>query len=261
MRPVTDALSGSTNVILALDSSGNLSVGGNASPTFSATGGQFKLSGQPLLLETNPSSNANVVIEPDGLGSIDLRGPLVNTQDAGNAIPGAVQVSDAFAILASESTLPAFIVNNDSGGDIFVASSGGTARFIVENSGDIGLQPGISIDTLTAGTLLIGNTVASTVTIGRTSNGITLPGFAGQNGVLFGANGTGELSQATTSSSGLCLTSGSASPSWSSCPGSTPTSTFWNEVGGLVYPKNTNADFAIGSQTTASANFAVLNVR
>lgn len=260
MKPITDTSSGQRNAILALDSSGNLSIGGTANPTFSATGGQFKLSGRPLLLTTNTGSNGNVVIEPDGLGGVDIRKGIVNSSNNGSIVPGAVEVHDAFAIIATESARAAFTVNNNtSGGHIFVASSSGTARFIIENGGDLSLQPGASIDAMSTGTILIGNSTATTITIGRSGQGITLPGFTGQNGILYGTNGTGVLAQATTSTANLCLISGTSAPAWASCSTGTA-GAYWGQSSGILYPVNSTVDFSIGGQSTASAKFGIFNV-
>jgi site-specific recombinase XerD len=260
MRPITSA-SEQTNVVLALDSSGNLTIGGQASPTFSATGGQFKLSGQPLLLSTNTASNADIVFEPDGIGKIDARKAIINTSSFGSLIPGAVEVNDSLVVLATESAQPAFVVNKDTaGGDIFVASSAGAARFIIENGGDLALQPGLSIDTLTPGSINIGNSKATTITIGRAGNGIILPEYSGQNGVLYGKFGTGEVSQATTSSLNLCLLSGGSSPSWGPCPGSGVVGSYLSLSGGLLHPTNTTSDFALGGNSTTSAKFGIFNL-
>src|SRR5690606_1784481 len=116
-----------------------------------------------------------------------------------------------------------------------------------------------SIDTISTGTLSIGGTTATTLTLGRTGQGITLPAFTGQNGVIYGTNGTGVLAQATTSNPGECLVSGASNPSWATCPGGGGSS-FWGQTNGLLYPNNSSVDFAIGGQSTASADFAVLNV-
>jgi hypothetical protein len=50
LYPITAGGAGTNNVVLALDSSGNLTIGGSATPTFSATGGAFTLSGTVLNL-------------------------------------------------------------------------------------------------------------------------------------------------------------------------------------------------------------------
>src|SRR5260221_5814635 len=91
LRPITDSPNLAQNVLLALDSSGNLTIGGDAGHTFQATGGQLSLSGQALLLTTNPGSNGNVEIIPDGSGIIDLQKPLQNTSNytSPGGIPGA----------------------------------------------------------------------------------------------------------------------------------------------------------------------------
>ncbi len=261
MRPITDTTAGTSNVVLALDSSGNLTIGGKASPTFQATGGQFKISGQPLILTTNASTNADIQVAPDGLGRIDLQKPIINSTNAGS-IPGAVEVDDQFAVIATTSAAAAFIVDNHtSGGDIFAASSSGTLRFLIQNNGDLSLSPGVSIDTISTGTLSIGSSNATTIKIGRAAQGINLPNFTGQNGALYGSYATGDLGQATTSTSGLCLISGASNPSWGTCTGAVSSNDlFWNQTNGLLYPNNTTADFVIGGQSTSSAKFAIFNV-
>ncbi len=84
LKPITVNNAGASNVILALDSSGNLTIGGSATPIFQATGGEFKLSGQQLTLATNQGSNTNIVINPDGAGIIDIQRPLQNTSNNNN---------------------------------------------------------------------------------------------------------------------------------------------------------------------------------
>jgi len=151
MLPITDSAASTTNVVLALDSSGNLTMGGTAAPTFAATGGRFKLSGTTLLLSTEASSNGDIDIAPDGIGKIDLQKPIVNDTATGNLIGGAVEINDKVAILATESAVAAFVLNNNTtGGDIIAASSSGTTRFTLANDGDVTLAGG---DTITASSL------------------------------------------------------------------------------------------------------------
>ncbi len=258
MLPITDVSAGTTNVVLALDSSGDLTIGGSATPTFQATGGQFAVTGQTLLLSTNTSSNGNVQIAPDGLGKIDVQKPLVNSTATGNITPGGVEINDKFGVLATESAVAAFVVNNNTtGGDIFTASSSGTTRFTIENDGDLRLMAGAAVDTITTGTLSIGGTTATTLSIGRSGQGITLPGFTGQNGVLYGTSGTGVVAQATTASTGLCLLSGASNPAWGACGGSSN----WDVANGTIAPKlATTVDLLIGGTSTSSAKFSVLNI-
>ncbi len=260
MLPTTDSNAGQTNVILALDSSGNLTIGGSANPTFSASGGQFKLSGQPIVLATNPGSNGDIQLIPDGTGKIDAEAPLVNNGTSGIVTPGGVEVDDRFGVIATESSVAAFIVNNNTtGGDIFAASSSGTTRFVLQNTGDISIQPGASIDTLSIGSISIGGTNASTISLGRIGQGIRFPGFSVQNGVLYDEYGTGNLQQVTTFTPNQCLLSGPSNPYWGDCSLS-GSSAFWNQVNGALSPNNSTVDFLVGGQSSASAKFSVTNV-
>lgn len=259
MLPITASGASSSNVVLALDSSGNLTIGGGATPTFQASGGQFTLSGQTLYLTTATGTGTNVVIAPDTTGLIDLKNAIINSGGNGKIIPGAVEVDDQFAVLATASANAAFIVNNNtSGGDIFAASSSGTTKFRLQNNGDISVQNGASIDTLGTGTIQIGNSNASTVSIGKASSNVLFPGYTGQNGVFYGEYGTGNLKQSTTASTGLCLLSGASNPAWGSCTTGT-TSPFQQSLG-AIFPNNSTVDFLVGAQSTASATFAVTNI-
>ena len=257
MLPITDASSQNSNVILALDSSGNLSIGGAGSHTFTASGGEFKISGQPLTLSTNTGTNADVSIIPDGLGRIDLEAAILNNGESGQIAPGGIEIHDKTAVLATESAVAAFIINNDAiGGDIFTASSSSTTRFVIQNNGDVLLQQGASIDTLTSGLINIGTSNATGVKIGNIGRDIILPAFTGQNGVLYASFTTGELEQATTPNANLCLISGLQNPSWGSCTASN----IWAQNSGVIFPVSSTSDFLIGGSSTSSAKFAVLNV-
>jgi site-specific recombinase XerD len=137
LRPITENNSLTANVILALDSSGNLTIGGNASPIFQATGGEFTFSGQQLTLTTNLGTNSNIVLEPDGTGIIDVRKPLRNTSDNNNASEalGAVEINDNLAILATSSAQAALIIKQNDTGDLISAHTGDSAKFTVANNG------------------------------------------------------------------------------------------------------------------------------
>lgn len=256
MLPITDPDATTANVILALDSTGNLTIGNNANPTFQATGGQFTLSGTTLLLTTNVGSNSNIQFIPDGTGSIDFEKAVVNNSNFGAISPGSFEIHDKTAILATESAVAAFMVNNNTtGGDIFVASSSGTTRFQVQNNGNIGLQPGLSIDTLSTGSISIGNNTATNLSLGRAGQSITLPAYSSAGGILFSNNGT--LAMSGTGTSTQCLLGGST-PSFGSCTGNLVT--HWNQSQGVLSPHNSTLDFTIGGQATSSARFAILNV-
>lgn len=137
LKPITANNSITANVILALDSSGNLTIGGSSAPIFQATGGEFTLTGQQLTLATNPGSNTNIVLNPDGKGIIDVLKPLQNTSENNNLLTalGAVEVDDNFAILASSSAQSALIINQNGTGDLISAATGDTARFTLTNNG------------------------------------------------------------------------------------------------------------------------------
>jgi len=154
LPPITQASAGTSNVVLALDSSGNLTIGGTANPTFQASGGQFTISGQPLLLTTNTGSNSNVTLSADGWGKIALNKPLISTSNSNN-IPsaiGSVEVDSLFSILATSSGQSAITINQTGGGPLISASQSGTAKFTVDGSGNINIAgtyqvngaPGIS---------------------------------------------------------------------------------------------------------------------
>src|SRR5258708_466930 len=138
LLPINNPDAGTANLVFALDSSGNLTIGGTATPTFQATGGQFKISGNPLLLTTTSGSNGNVQVAPDGQSFIDLQKPLQNTSNNNNVTTarGALEVNDLFAVLATSSGQSAFTLNQNGAGPIISASASGVAKFTVDNSGN-----------------------------------------------------------------------------------------------------------------------------
>lgn len=297
LQPITAGGAGTSNVVLALDSSGNLTIGGSANPSFTASGGTFKLSGQPLLLTTNTGTGSNVQVVPDGLGKIDLQKPLVNTSNSGNisTVPGSVQVNDEFSILATSSGRSVFTLNQDSTGPLISASTSGTARFTIDNSGnttiagnttvqgttgltlsgsgaDIAFTGGGNTDITSTGTLRLG---AYTLTGAVTGNNqsitglnnlsaagtVTFNNFNANNNVLYATVSTGVLAGASTSTTGQCLLSGASAPSWGTCITTTQTNdAFWNQANGALFPNNSTVDFLIGGQSTTSALFSFTGV-
>ncbi len=139
LLPITDPSATQENVVLALDSSGNLTIGGSATPVFQATGGEFTISGNVLALTTVAGTNSNVEISPDGTGVIDLQKPLQNTTNNNNISTaiGAVEIDDLLAILASSSGQSALTINQTSTGPLISASTSGTAKFTVDNDGTV----------------------------------------------------------------------------------------------------------------------------
>lgn len=251
LPPITAVGAGQTDVVLALDSSGDLTIGGSASPTFSATGGEFTLSGNVLNLTTTAGSNADVNIEPNGLGKIDLLKSLQNTS-LNNNIPtaaGAVEVNDLFAVLATSSGQSAFTLNQNGGGPLISASASGIARFTVENDGS-GIFAG---DLTVQGGDVIGANGAR-IDIGEATSG--------------DIEVTGDLLPATDASYDL----GSTAKSWRDiyltgqlCFDDTDCATSWATVGTNYWQKNAGAlspltitdDLLVGGIATASANWQV----
>lgn len=185
LKPITGNNAGTTNVILALDSSGNLTIGGNAAPVFQATGGEFTLSGQQLNLATNIGTNTNIVLKPDGTGIIDLQKPLQNTSN-NNSIPsalGAVEIDDNLAILATSSAQSALAINQNGTGDLISAISQGTAKFSVDNRGSGSFAGDLSILsnnlTTVSGTFNIANTNSIKLNIGGAANSISIGSSTG----------------------------------------------------------------------------------
>lgn len=174
LPPITNTTS-TSNVVLALNSSGNLTIGGTASPVFQATGGNFTLAGQTLVLNTNVGSNGDIIITPNGRGGIDIQKALKNTSGSGTVIPGAVEVHDTFVVLATSSSQAAFNINQGGSSNLITASTSGLVKFFVGNSGAIYGGGNLEIDGSSndiAGTLnLSGNnlTSGSNLTINATS--------------------------------------------------------------------------------------------
>lgn len=139
MLPITDSSEPSYNAVVALDSAGDIVLPGDASHTFKAAAGDLTISGETLTLTTNTGSNTNVIISPDGDGKIDLTKGLINTTDNGVISPGAVEVQDSFAVNAGNEFEPALLVNSNGTGDLLVASSSGSVKFVVTNNGNVGI--------------------------------------------------------------------------------------------------------------------------
>lgn len=226
MPPIT-ASNKTQNVLLALDSAGNLSIGGSANPVFQATGGSFTLSGTSLVLKTTAEEDSNIVLAPLGRGKIDLQKEIVNSTDAGVS-SGGVEVGDRLAVFASDSHMASFTIENSSGvSDIFAASSSAQTRFVISNTGNVGIgvsQPQFLLD------------IAGDVRItGSTRlNGISYiwPEETGKSGYVLSTDGIGNLSWV----SGYKLNS-------------------LEVKNGALYPGNPTLDFLIGGTSTESATF------
>lgn len=185
LKPITDSPNAAQNVLLALDSSGNLTIGGNSTHTFQATGGQFNLSGQMLSLTTNPGSNGNIKIAPDGSGIIDLEKPLQNASNniGPSGVSGAVEVDDILSVFANQSSQSALIVNQNGTGDIISGSSHGNDKFKLDNNGNEYIGGNLVLDGDTIGTnstvFDIAGSNVNNLSIGDNAKVITLGGSSG----------------------------------------------------------------------------------
>lgn len=176
LKPITNSPDLAQNVLLALDSSGNLTIGGTSSHTFQATGGQFSISGEALLLTTNLGSNGNVKIAPDGSGIIDLEKPIQNVSNytGPSGIPGAVEVDDILSVLATSSSHSALIVNQNGTGDIISGKSNGIDKFSLDKQGN---------------EFIAGNLILNGDTIGTNSTSFDIAGSTVKN-LSIGDNAT-----------------------------------------------------------------------
>ncbi len=144
------------NVLLALDSAGNLAIGGNTGPTFQATDGQFTITGENVLFTTNIGSNSSVILSPDGLGVVDIQKPIVNSiDDPNSSVPGAVLVNDSLGIIATSSAIAALSIEKQSSGLLINASGSGATRFTLDDTGNAVFSGRLSVN---------GNSITSTQT-------------------------------------------------------------------------------------------------
>jgi site-specific recombinase XerD len=184
LKPITDSPDLDKNVLLALDSLGNLTIGGGGH-TFQTTGGQFKISGTTLSLTTNPGSNGNIQIAPDGSGIIDLERPLQNISNysSSGGVPGAVEVDDVLSILATTSSQSALFVNQNGAGDIISGLASGTDKFRIDHEGNEYLSGNLVLDgdtiNTTSSSFDIGSSNVNDLTIGTNASLISLGGSSG----------------------------------------------------------------------------------
>jgi|GEM_PF-1069582 len=253
LHPITESGAGTQNVVLALDSSGNLSIG--ASTQFQSTTGQFSLLGNSLLLGTNAGTNGNVALSPDGTGTIDLQKPLQNTT-LNNNIPsaaGAVEVDDLFAVLATSSGQSAVTINQNGTGPLISASVSGSQRFTLDNGGN-----GTFNGSVTGSTLYVGN--GTTYYTGATTsnlNALTL------NGNLTMAGSAAVASNLDPSANNTYSLGSSGGNEWLNLyaqniySNGQLISQLWQRTAGVVAPINITDDLAVGGTATSTAKFQV----
>lgn len=288
LTPITSSEE-TANVILALNSSGNLTIGGAASPTFQATGGTFTLSGKTLFLTTTSQSNGDIVLSPNGSGTIDIQKGIKNTSNNKSLVQGSVLIEDVLLINTETPKQAVLSVNQGSTGDLIIASTSGITKFRLDNGGNLstnGTINGLSVSsgTITSGTWnggLISPTYGGTGLNTSSSTGIPFissgtwsidsnylavnHGGTGigsySTGDILYANGGTSLARLSIGGNGQCLMSNGSYPIWSNCTNQTSTSNSkWSEGLGSIFPNNSTEDFLIGGNSTSSAKFAVINV-
>jgi site-specific recombinase XerD len=223
------------NVVLALDSSGNLNIPRENTHTFSVVDGKLILSGRTLSLTTSPGSNGNVRIMPDGTGEIDLTKPIQNSTNNNNltSASGSVEFDDTVSILATNSVQSALYIEQNSAGPLISANTGETAKFILENNGTGMFAGDLAVNganlTSSSSNFNLLNSVA-TLNIGSQATAINLGVLGGNttiksnlilsslssNGGVLYTNTSGEILQTTSSAETDCLIGGH-NPSFAPC--------------------------------------------
>lgn len=246
---ITQSGAGNSNVVLALDSAGKLTIGGNSNPVFQSIGGSFSILGTSLILGTNIGSNGNVVLSPDGNGKIDLQSPIINSgmntnilsPDGNRPTAGAVEIDDSLAILSNTNTQPAVTISQNGFGDLLTASQSGTPKFTVDYTGSItnGSWQSNTISSQYGGT---GANLAS-------ASAGTIPYFSSAGVMGFVSSG---IPGTVLVSNGM-----GTAPSWTSFDNTTK---YWNSSANLLFPTLNTLDFALGGNSTNSAKFAVTGI-
>ena len=170
-------------------------------------------------------TNEDFSIVPNGSGKVNINttSGLASFDVRANAATGGTL---AVASASGKTSFSALIVDNQGVGDLFTASNSGTSRFTVQNDG----------------TLISGK-------------------YTGLNAVLYGTQTTGVIGQVNTTSSGLCLMSNAATPTWQTCPaGGSGSNWTLSNANGTLSPNNNTLDILVGGTATTSAKFAVLNI-
>ncbi|MEK7559377.1 MAG: MerR family DNA-binding transcriptional regulator [Patescibacteria group bacterium] len=159
------------------------------------------------------------------------------------------------------------IFNQTESQDILTASASGVTKFTILNNGTASSAAGFTINaagsllTTNSQTLTLGGGTTGDIILGRTGKNITLPTFTTNGGLLY-TNGSGLLTQLTSQgTTGDCLVSGGSGglPSFSNCASAAGDD--WDMISGALSPRYASTvDFLLGSNATASAEFAVTGI-
>ncbi|HEX8965598.1 MAG TPA: site-specific integrase [Patescibacteria group bacterium] len=260
LPPITDAsVVSNANAVLALNSSGVVAIPGSTNPTttIQATSSNIKLTGQTTILATNAGSNGDIQLNPDGLGKIDVFRPLQNTSFTGNISTalGAVEIDSIASILATSSGQSAFTIEQDSTGPLISASVSGTAKFTVDNTGQVQAASFYDInntayflDPNSVGNSLV---VAGSVGIGTTNPSsfkLQVAGHVGPNNDNLFDLGSSTLRWRNIY--GVAINTNNIY-----LPVAGGTEGFWQLANNVITPSNVANDLAVGGNGTASATF------
>lgn len=250
LLPSTDPRASSENVLLALDSSGNLTLDTGKSHTFQSTGGTFRLKGQSVILSTLAGTNGNITISPNGSGIIDLQKPIQNsTEDIEIAehLRGAVLIDDMLAINATGSGRAALSIEQNGFGPLIAASSSGTSRFTVDNIGSTTIGHNLTIN---------GTDIATPRPVFSLLNrNVSIVNFAGESeAVTIGSHsGTTTIRNARTAVSGNLTVSGGIG------------ATFFGDSSGITFSgsgshtiRATSGNLKIGSDLFITENTSII---
>jgi len=274
---------------LSVDASARTTFGGGITiSSFTSNGGLLYTNGSGVLAQATAGTAAQCLLGGAIPGFSTCPGSVFTSANgllypeyptADFVVGGQSTASAKFAVLNVNSGTPMASVSAGSAGATYLSANGtlatttkqtltlgssttGNVHFYssantLTSSGNLTIAGSVTAAT-SANTIngLVINAGAISGGTGITSSGpITFSGFTSNGGVLY-ANGSGVLGQVIAGTSGQCLRGGTT-PTFGSCQ---PGTEQWVETLGALYPGNSTLDLLIGSQSTASAKFAVLNV-
>ena len=222
---------------------------------------------------TSPAITTSITTPSTTFGLVDAIATTINFgRTASNTINmggsgGTLNLGNNGSYTISTVTDDNLTINPNGTGILNLNNSGtGATNIATTNTGAVNIGNGTGTFTLNSDTFDVSSLGVASGLTGLSSSGtITFSGLNGNNGVIYGAAGTGELAQATTGSPDLCLISdagGTNVPDWGPCTG-TGDGSNWDvsSANGTINPKLSNTlDFLLGGTATISSKFAVLGV-
>lgn len=215
--PIDASGAATANTILTMDSAGNVLLG-EVSPTLRSVSGTFAIEAQTLSLQTSAGSNGDIILAPDGTGTVfvqsdlDLEGYL--------RAPGAT-----FSATYAGGT--ALVTRGGPSGTANIQewqNSAGTALSVVDENGNFGIgstSPAYTLD-------LVGEF--------NLTDAIRVAGDAGTSGYLLTSSGGGANTWTDPASLGT---------------------NYWDLTANVLHPIDSYAgvvDLALGGTSTSSAN-------